>query len=282
MRIGVTLTFVAVVLVLGIASPAEAVCNQTAASQADRDLWNTHGCWHDFYLWHYRAYDTPYSDWKNRGWSDACNSRFEYPKHWNSAYLITYGLQDNWYNSFHGTSDYRAVAEAASSRYHKRIHHKPVDRTDIYGSYSPSSGAVSTSCLLYNPGESNANPAARAGTMIHEGWHAWYHKYNYKQGSAGGHHPGPQGACTINGCDYFYFHGIGRYAFGSLWYTDGTAARFHSPNQVQVEFLCDVADFPKPWVPKSVRETAAADANRRATQRFINGPGYRCGQKRPW
>ena len=68
----------------------------------------------------------------------------------------------------------------------------------------------------------------------------------------GGHRP-KQGNCTINGCDYFYFHGLSKYAFGNMYYTDGTANYFHSPNQVQVQFLCDVADVSKAWVPNSVR-----------------------------
>src|SRR5215470_6132440 len=103
-------TLVAIVLVggaLGIAIVANAVCDQTAASQADRDLWNIHGCWQDFFLWQYQAYDMRSSDWSGRGWNDACNNRLEYPKHWNAAYLVTYGLIDNYYQSFHATTDYR-------------------------------------------------------------------------------------------------------------------------------------------------------------------------------
>jgi hypothetical protein len=116
---------------------------------------------------------------------------------------------------------------------------------------------------------------------MHEGWHGWLDKYNWNNGSVAGHRA-TQGACTAAGCDYFYFHGVSEYVFGALWETDGTANRFHSPNQVQVEFLCDVADQPQPWVPNSVRLASQNDANTRAAQRFINGPGYRCGDPRPW
>lgn len=49
-------------VLLAVAS-AEAVCNQTAASQADRDLWNTHGCWQEYFLWQYQAYDMRGADW---------------------------------------------------------------------------------------------------------------------------------------------------------------------------------------------------------------------------
>jgi len=258
---------------------AHAVCDQSDASQADKDLWAPHGCWQDFFLWQYRAYDMNGSDWANRGWNDACSRNLEYPKHWNAAYLVTYGLADNNDQSFHGTIDYRATAEARASNFHDHLKHVPTDDTTIFGSYN--NGTVATSCLLYNPTVANANPASRGGDFMHEGWHAYFDKYGWNNGNVGGHRP-KQGACTVNGCDYFYFHGIGAYAFGAMWQNDGTANRFHSPNQVQVEYLCDVADQPKSWVPNSVRLAAENDANTRAAERFINGPGYRCGDPRPW
>jgi hypothetical protein len=268
------------------AAPAQAVCNQATASQADRDLWNTHGCWQAFFLWQYQAYDMSGSDWGGRGWDDACNVNKEYPKHWNAAYLLTYGLQDNNSFSFHGTADYRGTAERWDNAYHDDLYHAPTDDTSIFGRWSYhffGSNEVDTSCLLYDPNlRPNANPGSRAGDFEHEGWHGWMDKYDWDNGSCGGHRCGPTGNCTAKGCDYFYFHGIGAYAFGAMWENDGTANRFHSPNQVQVEFLCDVADFPQGWVPNSVRLAAQADANQRASQRFINGPGYFCGNPRPW
>lgn len=266
--------------VLAVAIPAYSVCDQSAASQANRDLWNTHGCWQDFYLWQYRAYALRGGEWTNRGWTDACNDVLEYPKHWNAAYLLTYGLLDNPAQSFHGTVDYRATAEAAASDFHDSIRDSIADGTDRFGSYSR--GVVTTYCPLYDVTSQNANPGSLGGDFMHEGWHAWMGKYNYDNGSAGGHRAGPRGACTAPGCDYFYFHGIGQYAFGAMWQNDGTANRFHSPNQVQVEYLCDIADQAQSWVPASVKLAAQTDANTRAAQRFINGPGYACGSARPW
>ena len=265
---------------LGIPLTSYAVCDQKAASQADRDLWNTHGCWQDFFLWQYQAYDLRSGDWTNRGWNDACNNVLEYPKHWNGSYLLTYGLLDNNDQSFHGTVDYRATAEAASSNFHNSIHDSIGDGTANFGSYQ--NGVVTTFCLLYNSTSQNSNPGSRGGDFNHEGWHAWMEKYNWDNGSVGGHRPGPTGNCTINGCDYFYFHGISKYVFGAMWENDGTANRFHSPNQVQVEYLCDIADQSQSWVPASVRLAAKTDADTRAAQRFINGPGYSCGSTRPW
>ena len=261
------------------------VCNQTSASTADRDLWNTHGCWTEFFLWSYKAYDQRRSDWISRGWNDACNVNMEFPKHWNAAYLVTYGLLDNGAQSFHGTIDYRATGEAASSKFHTSLFHKASDDTCCFGKFIThflAADEIQTTCLLYNASSPNANPGSRAGDFVHEGWHAWLSKYHWDNGSCGGHRCGPTGNCTSSGCDYFYFHGIGAYAFGAMWQTDGTANRFHSPNQAQVEFLCDVADQSKGWVPNSVRVASKTDADQRAVSRFINGPGYKCGAPRPW
>ena len=261
-------------------------CAQNTASDADRDLWAHHGCWKDFFLWQYKAYDIRKSDWADRGWNDACNVNTEYAKHWNAAYLVSYGLADNPRYSFHGTVDYRATAERWDNEYHDDIYHTPSDHTDYFGAFvfhvfGPNE--VRTSCLLYDKTKAvNANPASRAGDFMHEGWHAWSLKHAYYTGSCGGHFCGPKGSCSVNDCDYFYFHGIGAYAFGAMWQNDGTANRFHSMNQVQVEFLCDVANYPQPWVPASVVLAAKNDANTRAVQRFINGPGYICGDDRPW
>src|SRR5439155_21673655 len=79
---------------LAIANDAGAVCTQTGANQADNSLFVLHGCWTDFFLWQYQAYDMKSSDWSNRGWNDCCNLNFEYTNHWNSSYLVTYGLKD--------------------------------------------------------------------------------------------------------------------------------------------------------------------------------------------
>jgi hypothetical protein len=282
-----TLTFTMALCAALLALEAEAVCIQTGASQSDRDLWARHGCWADFYAWQANAYDLRSGDWTSRGWNDACNVNLEFPKHWNAAYLVTYGLLDNPSQSFHGTVDYRATAEAASSNYHDSLYHSVTDDTGVFGRFSPrifpwGTDNVQTSCLLYNPAATNSNPASRAGDFMHEGWHAYYDKYDFDNGDVGGHRGGPLGACTATGCDYFYFHGLSAYVFGAMWENDGTGGRFHSPNQVQVEFLCDVADQPQPWMPASVRQRAAVDANTRAAQRFINGPGYSCGSPRPW
>jgi hypothetical protein len=260
-----------------------AVCDQTSASQADRDLWDQHGCWEDFFRWEVDNYFVRWADWVPRGFFDACNINLEFPKHWNAAYLVSHTLDDNYNQSFHGTADYRATAEAPNSNYHNWFIHQANDGTTFFGAFSPGTvftpDRLQTSCLLYDNRNlsPNNNPASRAGDFMHESWHAWLLKYNWDNGECGGH---SCSGCPVGSCDYFYFHGISVYEFGDMWQNDGTANRFHSPNQVQVEFLCDVAD--QSSAPASVRVAARADANARASSRFINGPGYRCGEPRPW
>ncbi len=276
--------FSAIGVLVASATWAQATCNQSSSSAAEQDLWNTHGCWNDYFLWSYKAYKMRRSDFIERGWNDACNINKEFAKHWNASYLITYGLADNNEFSFHGTGDYRGVAEARSSSYHSSFYHDVDDGTSPLGKfvYNPfTTNEIVTLCGLYTATFGGANPAARAGVFMHEGWHGWLSKYDWSNGSCSGHHCGPTGNCTKSNCDYFYFHGIGAFAFGQLWKGDPPEF-FHTPYQLQVEFLCDVSDYPQSWVPASVRLAAQAHANARAADRFINGPGYFCGAARPW
>jgi hypothetical protein len=270
---------------LAVAAPRVlAVCNQGSASTADLDLWKVHGCWSAYYLWEYKAYDVRSGDWGDRGFYDACNVNTEFAKHWNAAYLLSYGLPNNTTNrtQWHGTIDYQSTAIAADNQYHDDTYQMATDDRSIFGrwSWQPfGPNKVETSCLLYDSTSANANPASRGGDFIHEGWHGWQWMNWYWPD----HTSGPVGNCTMSGnaCDYFYWHPMSQYAYGQMYYENGTATWFHSPNQVQVEYLCDIATSAASWVPLSVRTAAAADANQRAVQRFINGPGLKCSAPRP-
>jgi hypothetical protein len=263
---------------LAVAFRAVAVCDQSGSNQADRDLWDIHGC-DDFYKWHAPAYALQSADWLGRGWTDACNTSLEYSKHWNAAYLIANGIDDTSV-PLHGTADYQATAVAAASSYHNAIRAAIGDGLALYGSYN--TGVVTTYCQLYSPAFETANPASRGGDFMHEGWHAWMEKYGFDNGSFFGHKQGPMGHCNAESCDYFYFHGVSAYAIGQMYQTDGTEHRFHSPIQVQVEYLCDIVDHSKATVPESVRLVAQADANARGGDSFINAPGYACGDASPF
>ncbi|MFN7961500.1 MAG: hypothetical protein U0002_09530 [Thermoanaerobaculia bacterium] len=267
------------------ARPAHPVCDQTGASTADRDTFAVHGCDVAFFRFSAVAYDQRQGDWQDRGWLDACNLNLEFTKHWNATFLVTFGLADDLLHSWHGTVDYRATAEATNALYHVDIFHTADDDPCCFGSFKPHTfgrDEVSTHCALYDAGATNGNPGSRAGDFMHEGWHAWQRRYHFTGGPCNGHICGPTANCTASTCDPFYFHRVSAYLFGAMWQNDGTGRRFHSPNQVQVEFLCDLSEFPNSWVPASVRTSAAADANFRATTRFTNGPGFQCGDPRPF
>jgi hypothetical protein len=267
---------------------ADAHCNQTnSAAQSDKDLWKAHGCRKSYFMWHYKAYQTTSGDWGGRGFYDACNLNTEYAKHWSSAWLITWGTADDNNHSFHSVVDYQEMARARSSNeWHDGFHHQAADDPSRDGDWHHAgafgNSLLITDCPLYDVGYANAGPGSRAGDFVHEATHAWMFNHRFDPS----HHTRPTGnkTCTVSGanCDYFYWHKLRAYQFGDLWQQDGTGNRFHSPNQSQVEFLCDLADFPAKWVTTSIRIEASHDANKRATSRFINGPGYSCGNVRPW
>jgi hypothetical protein len=154
MQKALTLALMVGLLGLGISGTANAVCNQSSVSTADNNLWNTHGCWQDFFLWSYKAYDQRQSDWQARGWNDACNRNLEFPKHWNAAYLVTYGLADANCCSWHGTTDYRKLAEAASSVFHGSLYHTARDDGCCFGSFTPKvfgPNELATHCITVAP-----------------------------------------------------------------------------------------------------------------------------------
>jgi hypothetical protein len=93
---------------------------------------------------------------------------------------------DNNDQSFHGTVDYRATAEVASSNFHNHFIHHISDNNSFIGQFSPPDKLI-TDCPLYDPSATNSNPAYRAGDFMHESWHAWLsNKYNWNNDSAGG------------------------------------------------------------------------------------------------
>lgn len=281
-----TLLKKSIVIVMTIAmtsSNANAQCID-GTNQAESDLWATHNCWWDFVLWQYKAYRMSDSDWGGWGFRDACNINLPYAKAVNASYLLTYGLTDNYSLQWHSTLDYRHAAEAWNSPVHNQIHYIP-NSTRAWLAQADTGRFLAEDrtqmgCLLFDNTSANGNPASRAGDYVHEGWHHWSQKHGYDPS----HMNGPISACTMNGaaCDWWYFHGVGAYDFGEMhkYTTDGRF--FHSSNQAQVEFLCDIAELSQWWVPASVRTIARSEANQRLSMRFRNAVAYRCGDPRPW
>jgi hypothetical protein len=291
-RIGSLSLALAAGLLLATSGVARAHCSHSSSevSQADKDWWAVHGCQSSFYNYHYKAYHINDGDsWVGHGFDDACSVRMEYPKLWSAAYLVNYGLSDNNSYCFHfSQSDYKPLAEGYSSNFHNSTEYWVATSlpNGAFGGWSWNccdADDVTLGCPLFtNSLNVNANPASRAGDFMHEGWHGYEDKHGYGLGSTYGGHRASAGSCSINSCDYWHWHTISKYAPGQLYQNKTNGNPSHRPNQVQVEFLCDVNQYPTANVPASVRLAAKADADTRAVQRFINGPGYKCGDPRPW
>lgn len=52
-------------------------------------------------------------------------------------------------------------------------------------------------------------------------------------------------------------------------------------NQIQVEWLADLAEFPAYWVPRDQSDIAKERANIRINERFTNTVGWKVGEPRP-
>ena len=273
--------FVSMSAVVGIVNSTYSQCPD-GASESEVALRATYNCTNTLINWHRQVYRTMETDWAAWGYYDPCNLNRAYAKALNASYLLQYGLSNNIFR-WHGTVDYRDIGEALWSPAHNQIRYLPEDteawlayaQTDLY--------RTKLGCLLFKSGDSRNNPVTRSGDYIHEGWHHW--QWTYYQ--AVGHIEGPSGACQQagNACDYYWWHRVGDYAIGEMWkmgWAPSGRRLYHSPNQAQVEYLCDLAEYAAAFVPTIVRDLARSEANIRLSERFVNVVPYRCGDPRPW
>src|SRR5262249_39689122 len=143
--------------------------------------------------------------------------------------------------------------------------------------------------------------ADRAAILIHEGWHAWGAENlnsDYRESlPASGHEVklvnGPIGNCTNPvECDHFRPHVSNAFMEGALVnagmktkvHTGEPMPRtvFHSVYQVELEYLCDAADFSDDDIPYSVREAAASLAKVVAKSDLVETVPFLCGSTRPF
>lgn len=283
---------------------ASAVCNR-AAGLGETTFFATHGCWEEYFLYHYKAFDTNAEDWEDRGFNDACNTDMEYTKHWNATVVLGYGINFGFGFSgraFHSSFEYEEATLARDDFYHDDLRHQILDVSGSnFALFTPRTGLVDLirgTCSIYNPnipppGSTNfttppavpvqtGDPVFRAGALLHEGWHAWKQKNGISNAQNGGHRviggPGVPGLCPPNNqCDSFYVHPKSLYDALQLWLEKTGHGSSHSVFQVQMEFLCDLADQAENFVPFGTRQVAAVTANNMATTRFTNPPPFACG-----
>ncbi|HKV06755.1 MAG TPA: hypothetical protein VJ725_01370 [Thermoanaerobaculia bacterium] len=245
---------------------AGAVCPNTTLTD-EQTLWNVHNCSPEFHNWFVDYFDLePPFHWLDWGWP-SCDPTQAFPKVWNSAYLLTYGLEDQSLGPWHSNADYYRWAGGSQHDFH----YEPKDANDaVATSYAGwfRTNRVEMKCPIFN----SYTAGMRAGAMLHEATHiifagnidVWKHQSN------------PPGSNCGEPCsDDWYFHNLNSYPYGLLAFTR------HSMNQIQIEFDCDLAEFGKPWVPLSIKTAARADANSIMTNRIRNPPGWTCGQPRP-
>lgn len=245
---------------------ASAVCNNGVVAD-EQALWNVHNCWTAFRDWFRPYFNLQSSHWDGGwGWT-SCDPTQAFPKMWNSAYLITYGLRDSTLGPWHSDADYYRWASG-------NVHGFRYEPEDVIENYATAfagwltTDRVEMECLGFN----NLTAGGRAAVMLHESTHIIY-------GDAFGvwhHQSNPPGSnCTSNCSDDWFFHYLNSYPYGSL------AGNRHSMVQIQIEWLCDLGEFSEWWVPFLIASTTSSQANSLMTNRIRNPPGWTCGLPRP-
>ncbi|MCA9734003.1 MAG: hypothetical protein H6696_04500 [Deferribacteres bacterium] len=257
-------------------------CN-SKAGRADKTLWNLWKCNDDSVTSYRRRLHIEMKEWAGWGMEAPFDIDKPFAKVLNSLFLLRNGLSASP-QKWHYASDYIAMGQGEYCSSHLGFRYLPSTETSWMAFVVPEVYKAYLGCLLFQDGSPMNNPVTRAGDFVHEGLHMWEFTYftDYR------HMNGPIGHCTEYGesCDWFYYHTITDFPKGYLWMwgksLDGKRQLFHSSNQLQMEFLCDLAEFPADWVPANIRILAEVEANHRLETRFRNVVAYRCGDPRPW
>lgn len=251
-----------VLALLLLPSGAGAVCPNTVETD-EQALWNMHACWPAFRDW-FRPYFNLQHDHWDEGWGwETCNPTQAFPKMWNSAYLISYGLEDWYLGPWHSDVDYYRWAAGSNHGFRYEPEHAfQYYAQAFWGIFT--TDRVEMQCLSFN----NYTAGVRAGVMLHESTHIMW-EMEHQSNPPGSH-------CGSTPCsDDWYFHFLNSYPYGSL------AGRRHSMIQIQIEYNCDLAEFGEWWVPYTIGIVAQNEANSYMVNRIRNPPGWTCGQPRP-
>lgn len=241
--------------------------------------------WEAFTAWARSAYALTDDSWDPAGAGDPNDGTLPYGKVLTSIFLLCYALRDDYSRQWHSTEDYVSCSRAAGNRFHgpfytRFIEYDGSSEADAETGRTAARDRTNLHCPLFNAGVGSPSnfPSHRAGVLLHEAWHHWEYAHGFDTSHPSG------GSCTGAECDWYYFHGVGAFDFGTLdrWSTAGDFFRFHSPYQVETEFFADLAELCRPWVPAAVAQTARDHGNTLLAKYCVNGVGYRIGQPRPW
>ena len=235
--------------------------------------------WPEFYSYARTNFVLRDDSWNPAGAGAPGNGSLPYGKVMHSIYLLTYAIRNEYIPQWHSREDYLAAANGLAGQYHDWLEYQFRNRASPGARAFESDHKTELYCPMFNRGATFDDPASRASVMVHEGWHHWQRKYGWE----GGHVTGGSVAQGTEG-DWFYPHGTGAFEFGWLWSYDLTSnpMRFHSPTQIQCEYLADLAEFSHSWVPVAVTDQARAIGNNLLASRFKNATSYRIGQPRPF
>ncbi|HZD67980.1 MAG TPA: hypothetical protein VFA45_03370 [Actinomycetes bacterium] len=238
-----------------------------------------------FNEWARRAYHLTDDSWDPAGAGDANDATLPFGKVLSGIALICYGLRDAP-GQWHSSEDYTSSTRAANNRFHgpftmRFIQHNGTSEASAGTGLFLTRDRTDLHCRLFDVGSISNFPCHRAAVLVHESWHHWQYRRGFST-----HH---SAACPAGDCDTYHFHGVGAFQFGELdlWSVAGAGeawhlTRFHAPYQIEAEFFADLAEFSKPSVPEVVAKTARAHGNILLNRHFINEPGYRIGNPRPF
>lgn len=161
-------------------------------------------------------------------------------------------------NSWHTNSEYSNWAEG--------IHHgfEYVPEDDDESSASADDDTITMKCPSFQ-----MIPAELASTMLHEATHAIFHRWKHQANNASSN-------CTDPCSDNWFQHGV-RVPSATL----NPSNKNHSMNQMEIEYLCDIDEFPRYDVPLMAYLGASGIANSFMANRILNPPGWECGIPRP-
>lgn len=239
--------------------------------------------WPEFYSWARNAFDLTDDSWDPAGGRNPSDGNLPYGKMITAIYLLCYALRDEYIPQWHARDDYLATARAADNRYHgpfySRFQNSSASEARSETGRIAARDRTNFRCPLFDVGGASDDPANRASVMVHEAWHHWQYRYDYKTD----HQTGPAVADRLEG-DWYYFHGSGMYEFGTLWTHDAHSdpIRFHSPYQVGIEWDADLAEYAFGWVPLITSQQARYYGNTRLAMQCKNAIGYRIGDPRPF
>ena len=228
--------------------------------------------WPEFYSYAYASFVLRDDSWNPAGRPAPGNGSLPYGKVMHAIYLLTYAIRNEYLPHWHSREDYLNAANGLANDYHTWHEYQFRNRANPVAQAFEGSNRTELYCPMFNRGATWDDPCSRASIMLHEGWHHWQRKYGWQ----GGH--------GSDGLDWYYPHGTGAFDFGQLFRYDlhSNPIRFHSPTQVQCEFLADLAEYSHSWVPVGITQQARAIGNHLLAARFRNPPSYRIGQPRPF